>query len=146
MRSLLCCFLAFTHSALFCLAHDTLAPGVQVETLVKTTQSWDGNALPAYPEGTPEITVLHITVPPQTKLPLHLHPVINVGYLLSGELTVVTQMEETLHLKAGDTIVELVDKLHYGMNEGEEPAVIVVVYAGVVGTPVTVLHPEEADH
>jgi quercetin dioxygenase-like cupin family protein len=58
--------------------------------------------------------------------------------LLKGELTVVTENNETLHLKAGDPIVEVVNKWHYGKNEGNEPAEIIVFYAGTRDTPITV--------
>lgn len=109
------------------------------EQLVKSTNSWNGDPLPAYPDTAPEITVLRITIPPGSQLPMHSHPVINVGYLVSGELVVHTANGETLHLAAGDPIVELVNKPHYGSNPGSEPAVIVVVYAGTAGTPVTVI-------
>ena len=113
------------------------ADSIQVEVLNRTTTSWDGSALPEYPGGQPEITMLRITIPPKAQLPAHVHPVINAGVLLSGKLTVVTD-DETLHLKAGDAIVELVNKKHYGKNEGDEPAVILVFYAGAEGQPITV--------
>jgi len=111
---------------------------VSVDVLAKTGVSWDGMALPNYPQGKPEVTILRIKIPPKVQLPLHQHPVINAGVLLKGELTVVTKNKETLHLKAGDSIVEVVDKWHYGKNEGDEPAEIIVFYAGVQGTPITV--------
>ena len=104
---------------------------VQSTTLVKSTQSWDGTPLPAYPKEAPEISVLKITIPPHTTLPLHKHPIINVGYMVKGMLKVVTDENKTLHLKTGDAIIEVVDKWHYGVNEGDEPVEIVVVYAGV---------------
>ena len=69
---------------------------------------------------------------------LHQHPVINAGVLLQGQLTVVKKDEKILHLKAGDAIVEVVDTWHYGKNEGDEPAVIIVFYAGTVGSEITV--------
>ena len=111
---------------------------VSVDVLAKTGVSWDGMALPNYPQGKPEVTILRIKIPPKVQLPLHQHPVINAGVLLKGELTVVTKNKETLHLKAGDSIVEVVDKWHYGKNESSEPAEIIVFYAGVQGTPITV--------
>lgn len=110
----------------------------KAETLVKTTQSWDGKELPNYAQGKPEITILKITISPGETLPLHEHPVINAGYLLSGELTVVTENNEILHLKAGDAIVEVVNKWHYGKNEGTVPAEIVVFYAGTSEEPITI--------
>ena len=112
--------------------------GIRVETLAKTGSSWDGTQLPAYPAGRPEITILRITIPAGTSLPLHTHPVINAGVLLSGELTVITEKEETLVLKAGDPIVEVVDKRHYGKNTGAGPAEILVFYAGSPEMPISI--------
>lgn len=111
---------------------------VKVEVLAKTSSSWDGETLPDFAKGKPEITILRITIPPKALLPLHKHPVINAGLLLRGELTVVTEDKKTLHLKAGDSIVEVVNKWHYGKNEGNEPAEIIVFYAGIQGTPITI--------
>jgi quercetin dioxygenase-like cupin family protein len=111
---------------------------VKVDVLVKTSSSWDGRDLPNYAKGKPEITILRIKIPPKVQLPLHEHPVINAGVLLKGELTVVTKDKETLHLKARDSIVEVVDKWHYGKNEGNETAEIIVFYAGVQDTPITI--------
>lgn len=109
-----------------------------VKQLAKTTHSWNGALLPAYPRGQPEITVLRITIPPGAKLEPHQHTVINAGLLISGELNVVTADGKTLSLKAGDSNVEVVGTVHYGYNPGKIPAEIVVVYAGEEGKPVTI--------
>lgn len=111
---------------------------VTVSQLAQTSYSWDGHNLPAYPQGIPEVTILRITIAPKTELPLHQHPVINAGLLLSGELTVVSKEQKVLHLKAGDPIVEVVHTWHYGKNEGDVPAEIIVFYAGVQGLPITI--------
>lgn len=118
-------------------AHDDGAE-IKVAVLAKSTQSWDGQPLPNYATGKPEVTILKITIPAGAKLPLHLHPYINAGILMKGELTVLTEKQETLHLKAGDSIVEVVNKWHYGSNQGAEPAEIIVFYAGIQGQPITV--------
>jgi len=111
---------------------------VHTDVLAKTSLSWDGSRLPAYPEGSPELTILRIKIPPGVRLPLHTHPVINAGVLLRGELTVVTDDNKTLHLKAGESIVEVVNTWHYGKNEGNTPAEIIVFYAGGVDMPITI--------
>ena len=111
---------------------------VHTDVLAKASLSWDGNHLPDYPKGSPELTILRIKIPPGAQLPLHKHTVINAGVLLSGELTVITEDNRTLHLKAGESIVEVVDKWHYGKNEGNKTAEILVFYAGVSDTPITV--------
>jgi len=118
--------------------------GVVSRDLIKTTRSWDGTLLPAYPRGQPEINIKRIVIPPGIRLPIHLHPVINAGVLLRGELTVVKENGQTLQLHAGDPIVELVDAWHYGVNRGKVPAEIIVVYAGTQGTPTTVIQSDHA--
>ncbi len=117
----------------------TEATTTTTQQLVKSTRSWDGQMLPAYPAGQPEITILRIGIPAGAGLETHRHPVINAGVLLKGQLTVVTTDGQTLHLTAGDPIVEVVNKLHYGVNEGNVPAEILVFYAGIVDTPITVV-------
>lgn len=110
---------------------------VTAKVLTKTTHSWDGNLLNAYPQGQPQVTILRIRIPAGTTLPLHTHPVINAGVLITGELTVVTKTGKTLQLKAGDPIVEVVNTWHYGKNQGSEPADIIVFYAGTKDAPIT---------
>jgi quercetin dioxygenase-like cupin family protein len=117
--------------------HEASEGSVVIEELVKTARSWDGAFLPVYPQGQPEITIVRVNIPAGVRLDMHSHPVINAGVLVSGRLTVVTADGKTLHLKAGDPIVEVVDTLHYGINEGTVPAEIVVVYAGAVGTRIS---------
>jgi quercetin dioxygenase-like cupin family protein len=111
--------------------------GITVVTLAKASSSWDGRPLPSYPRNMPEITILRITIPAGAILPLHEHPVINAGVLLSGELTVITEDDKKLLLKAGDPIVEVVNTWHSGKNTGDGPAEIVVFYAGSPDTPIT---------
>jgi len=135
MKKLFCvvCLMLFV-------AGNVLAADITYEAteLVKTSSSWDGEALPQYPEGVPEVTILRIIIPQGAQLPIHEHPVINAGVLLTGELTVTTVDNKVLHLKAGDPIVEVVDKWHYGKNEGSEQAEIVVFYAGIKDMPITI--------
>ena len=64
---------------------------------------------------------------------------INAGVLLEGALTVVTPEGLEKHLDAGDSLIELVEQWHFGRNDGDVPAVILVVYAGVEGKPITVI-------
>lgn len=111
---------------------------IETVQLAKTVRSWDGETLPQYLQGQPEVTILRIRIPAGSKLEMHHHPVINAGVLLKGELTFVADDNKTLHLRAGDSIVELVNKKHYGKNEGKEAAEIIVFYAGVENKPITV--------
>ena len=114
----------------------------EAEVLLQATQSWDGSALPEYPDGTPEITLLKISIQPDTTLPWHKHPIINAAVILSGELKVVTRDGAEMLFSAGDALVETVDKWHYGVNEGSEVVQLIVFYAGIVDTPLSIQEAE----
>ncbi len=116
---------------------------IKVGVLAKSSFSWDGSHLPNYSTGVPEITILRITIPPDTQLPLHQHPHINAGVLLKGKLTVATENGYKLYLKAGDSIVEMVNKWHYGKNKNSEPAEMIVFYAGVKDVINSIVKPME---
>lgn len=128
----------FIVSLLFITACAGNRNNLEVKQLAQSTKSWDGEMLPQYPQGQPEVTILRIKIPAGEKLEIHHHPVINAGVLLKGELTVITEDNKTLYLKAGDSIVELVNKKHYGKNEGSETAEIIVFYAGTENKPITI--------
>ena len=89
----------------------------RVITLLDTYTSWNKDTLPHYVKGRPKIKILKISIPPKTTLPRHKHPVINAGVLLKGSLKVVSEAGDTLYLKEGDAISEVVNTWHYGENE-----------------------------
>jgi len=136
MKKILCavCFVLFLSGNV--MAAD--GGNVNVDVLAKTGKSWDNKPLPPYEKGRPEVTILRIRIPAGETLQMHKHTVINAGVLISGELTVISDDNKTLRLKAGDAIVELVNKNHYGKNEGKETAEIIVFYAGTPNKPITV--------
>ncbi len=113
-------------------------PAPTKEKLAVSTEAWTGEKLPAYPAGQPEISILKITIPPGRRLPMHKHPVINAAFVLRGELTVTTDKGKILHVKAGHAMIEVVNEWHYGSNHGNEPVELVIFYAGVKGTPITI--------
>ena len=108
-------------------------------TLLETTTGWNGDTLPHYPNGQPKITILKVIIPPNSKLDVHKHSVINAAVVLDGELLVVTETQDTLHAKAGDAFEELVNTWHYGINETNKPAELIVFYAGIEGGTNTIL-------
>ena len=112
--------------------------GIEANVLIKTTTSWNGAKLPAYGEGQPEITIIRYRFAPGASIPMHMHPVINAGVLLQGELNIFTKTGEKIALKSGEPLVELFKEWHYGLNPGTEPVDLIVVYAGTVGSPLTI--------
>ena len=114
---------------------DPSGASVHGEVLLQTTQSWNGIAYRTYPNGQPQLTVLKMTIPPRTGLPWHTHAIPNAAYILSGRLTIEdkgTGEKKTFH--AGEALAESVDVAHRGVT-GEEPAVVIIVYAGAPGIP-----------
>ena len=109
-------------------------------TLLETTQSWNGETIPKFSEGQPKVTISKITIPPKTKLPKHIHPLLTMGVITKGELTIFDiDHNKTTSIKAGDPLVEVSNTIHYGENKGNEPVEIVVFYVGDKNTPTTTL-------
>lgn len=118
--------------------------GIEVTTLLQSSESWNGTPLPEYPAEPPEITILKFTIPPGAALKPHWHTVINAGVLLKGKLEVIDEQGNELQLEVGDSLLELVNTVHYGRNVGKSPAEIIVFYAGVPDRPFTIL--ADKDH
>ena len=113
-------------------------PSIETTILARSSQDWGGTALTAYAMGQPEVTVARITIPAGMALPLHEHPYMTAGIVLEGIIEVRTDVGEKHIARAGDAVIELINQPHGGANIGEEDAIILVVYAGIEGQPVTV--------
>lgn len=99
-----------------------------IETLVeRATTSWDGELLQSYPSGKPTFTMQKLTIPPHTKMEPHSHNIMQLGYILSGELTITSEDGKTVTFHEGQPAIEVVGKIHYGENRGDIDAVVVVV-------------------
>lgn len=123
--------------ALFVFCFSFNASASTSEVLQKSQTSWNKAPIKQMNLTNPEVTVVRIQIPKGEKLPLHRHPILNVGYLTKGELTVHTEKGDVLVLKAGDPIIEVIDTWHYGESTGTEDAEIVVVYVGNQGDTMT---------
>jgi len=63
---------------------------------------------------------------------------INVGYVLSGHLTIEKRgTGERIVLHAGEALAETVQTAHRGFTT-DEPVELVVFYAGQVGSPLSI--------
>jgi quercetin dioxygenase-like cupin family protein len=110
----------------------------QRETLLQTTQSWNGKPYTHYPTGQPRLTTLKVTIAPHTSLPWHSHPIPNAVYVLSGTLILHDRASgKTLVVHQGQAVGESVDDVHRG-EAGDEPAVLLITYAGTPGVPTSV--------
>lgn len=115
---------------------------VETIELVRTSQSWDGAALPDYPQGHPELVAVKYVFPVGKKLEWHHHDVMNCGVLVQGELTIVAQDGTTKVVHEGEAVVEMVGTIHHGENRGTKPAILYMFYLSQKDTPLSVQHPE----
>ena len=115
---------------------------VETEELVRTSQSWDGAALPDYPKGRPELVAGKYEIPQGSKLGWDHHDAMNHGVLVQGELTIVAidGTEKVVH--EDEAIVEMVGTVHQGENRGKKPVVLYMFYLSQKGQPLSVPHPE----
>jgi quercetin dioxygenase-like cupin family protein len=122
---------------------STRVAGGQREILLQASQSWNGKPYTHYPTGHPELTTIRLTIAPHTALPWHTHPFPNAVYVLSGSLTLHDKASgKTLVLHQGQAAAESVDDVHRG-ETGDEPAVLLITYAGTPGVPTSV--PEKGE-
>ncbi|KQZ45119.1 cupin domain-containing protein [Duganella sp. Root1480D1] len=110
---------------------------IKVTKLLQSPSSWNGAAL-AYPGGQAEITALMVEIAPGGETGWHLHPVPSFGYVLEGELEVSLKDGSVKRVVAGQALAEVVNTLHNGRNVGKGPVKLVVFYAGVPGSTLTV--------
>jgi quercetin dioxygenase-like cupin family protein len=116
-------------------AHAQNVASAHADILVKSDSSWNGKKYISYPEGAPQLTVLKLTIPANTALPWHIHPMPNAGYVLAGQLTIEDKASgKKQTFKAGQAFTESVDDVHRGVS-GNEPTVLIITYSGTVGVP-----------
>jgi quercetin dioxygenase-like cupin family protein len=113
-------------------------PQVRTEQLLQTTHSWDGTEYTRYVSGQPQITILRISIPPNTALNWHEHPMISAGYVLSGQITLeIKGKSERKTFHAGEALAESVNTVHRGFTT-HQPVELVVFYAGTAGVPLSI--------
>ncbi|MBO5960706.1 MAG: cupin domain-containing protein [Paludibacteraceae bacterium] len=110
--------------------------------LIRTSTSWNGTSLPDYPLGKPELVAVKYIIPPGQKLGWHHHIAMNHGVLIQGELTVVGLDGQTKVFREGDVIVEMVEDIHHGENQGATTVILYMFYLAQENMPLSVQHPE----
>lgn len=111
-------------------------PNVKSTPVLKSTTSWDGQAL-AWPAGTAEGSMLIVEIAPGQETGWHSHPVPSFAYVLAGELEVALEDGRTHRIAAGQALAEVVGRKHNGRNVGSGPVKLLVFYAGAQGVGLT---------
>lgn len=109
---------------------EQYANSVAVEKLLTTTSDYTGKSVAYLKTDSPEITVLVVHVPPGGSTGWHLHRVPVYAYMLEGELTVEMKNGTGYTFTKGQPIIEVMNTLHNGRNNGKKEASLVVFYTG----------------
>ena len=114
------------------------APQPEIQELFKASRT-PGNRVVAYPQGTPEMRVVRVSLPVGATIPLHTHPSPVVVVVTKGAMTnvrLVDGNEVVSVVRPGDGFLEgHSDEPHYVTNKGPEPAEALVTFASVEGLP-----------
>ncbi len=120
------------------------AGAVKVTRLLKSTTDAAGRPL-AYPkpeDGQAEVQALLVEIAPGGQTGWHKHPITCLAHLMEGEIEVTLADGRVNVVKAGESLCEVVDLAHNGVNRGAEPAKLVMFVLGTVdGGPFTVRVP-----
>ena len=113
------------------MAAGTAGPDyARVLSLLSTSQTIVGETI-AYPPGPPaKITSAIVTLVPGESTGVHKHGVPTYGYILSGSVTVDYGDHGRRVYKAGTAFMEAMDVWHDGVNSGDVPCRILVVFMG----------------
>jgi quercetin dioxygenase-like cupin family protein len=111
---------------------------VRVQTLLRTMTNSAGQPIHFPDKGTPEVSVLIVTIAPGKQTGWHQHPVPLFGYVMAGEVTVHLDKGETHTFREGEAFAECVDLLHNGVNTGTVPTKLLIFVAGEKDVPFTV--------
>lgn len=114
-------------------------------TLLKTNTTWNGTDIKYLKTHCPEVSAVVVEIPPGESTAVHLHPVNNYAFIISGRIHLEAGdmiagrwVVETSHdYAAGDAFAELVNTWHRG-TAGPDGVKILVWYTGEAGAPHTV--------
>jgi quercetin dioxygenase-like cupin family protein len=111
--------------------------GFRATPLMKTTKTEVGQDI-QYPNAHPQVTMLLLEIAPGGQSGRHMHPVPSANYVLEGEVTIEIEGHNTVTYRAGQPFVGAMQTWHNAFNRGTTPAIVLVVFIGEEGKPVTV--------
>ena len=113
--------------ALPAFALDPGQPAAVVTPIISATETAAGQPI-VLPQTDVRVIASRFEIAPGAALPVHKHPYQRYAYVLAGtlEVTDIESGESTIY-KAGDFIVEVVDRWHRGKNVGADKVELIVV-------------------
>lgn len=118
--------------------------GVSAHILKKTTVTGNDQKI-AYPKtDNAEVTAMTVDIAPGAATGWHKHPIPVYAYVLAGKLTVEIEGGKSINYDTGEAVIEVVNTLHNGKNNGTAPVQLVVFYLGAEGVPNVIKAEENA--
>ncbi len=108
--------------------------GVKSSVVLQGTKTFTGQDL-SYPLLKPQITAVLLEVAPGGNSGRHLHPVPQLGYVLEGTWTLVTEGQGEKVFGPGEAFLESINTWHTGFNRGTTPVKLLAVFVGEEGKP-----------
>jgi quercetin dioxygenase-like cupin family protein len=108
---------------------------VKVDKLLASSTTYTGQPLSYNNTANPEVTALVVHFPPGGSTGWHKHPVPVYAYILDGELTINMKDGSSFRFKKGEVVLEVMNTLHNGVNNGEKETTLMVFYSGTAGMP-----------
>lgn len=128
VMAVFCLTLSFSHAADY-------KSGVFATVLKKSMVTDNGREI-VYPcTGRAEVTAMTVDLAVGAETGWHSHPVPVYAYVVSGTLAVELESGRVTTYRSGDAIIEVVNTLHNGRNQGAVPVRLAVFYTGIEGTP-----------
>jgi quercetin dioxygenase-like cupin family protein len=110
--------------------------GSVTATVVKKSQTTGNGQKIVYPvTDRAEVTAMTVDLASGAETGWHSHPIPVYAYVLSGVLDVELEDGQVITYRSGDAIIEVVNTLHNGRNQGPDPVRLAVFYTGVAGIP-----------
>jgi quercetin dioxygenase-like cupin family protein len=108
-------------------AQEAAQKPIVTREILSTTRTAAGQPI-VLPPGPVRLIVTQYDIAPGATLPVHKHPYQRYAYVLAGALTVTETDTGAKHdYKAGDVVVEMVERWHSGQNLGTEPVRLLVI-------------------
>ncbi|MGE0195945.1 MAG: cupin domain-containing protein [Methylocystis sp.] len=95
------------------------------------------------PQGPLEVVASIYTLAPGARLPEHKHPFQRYAYVLQGELMVQQADSGSRVYRAGEFVIESVDRWHFGATVGDVPVKLLVIDQSPPGVETTVNRPSQ---
>lgn len=116
---------------------------LKIESILKTDTTSIGQKIVYPTTGNAEVTMLKITLAPGKTTGWHEHDIPVFAYVLKGTLTVEFEKSKTLTFEENASFSEVIHTVHRGINKGTGDLVLLAVYLGEKGKPLSIKMNEE---